>query len=299
MKRVYIFNIIVLIMVMLSGCGEDMVQWSESMKNKMSESGKRVGNNIREKGVDISGKLDSIAQDTDATNEKVEKTAKPKEEAKQDNSVQPTNTPEAKPTETPKIEEKKEKPIGWNKENNDITSNNNINYAVKLLTDNEYKFSEYTYAEQFDKLTKNPSNYYGKIISIAGKVTEISSITKDFDTKNKTTLYADGIRSILILNVSGSSNANNRLISVYSTQTKDKFLLNAEYSISGFLVGTAMNKITVHLQGQTESNYVELPVIVPDKELVYPIPHEEYIQGYLGAYEDDEFVKKMLDELYN
>jgi len=86
---------------------------------------------------------------------------------------------------------------------------------------------------------------------------------------------------------------------IASTQTKDKFLLNAEYSVSGFLVGTTVNKKTVQIQGQTETNHVELPVLVPDKELVYPMPHEEYINGYLGAYKDNEFVKKMLNELHS
>lgn len=296
MKKVYMFSIIVLIMVLLSGCGERMVKWSESKSKKMSESGEKIGNNIREKGADTAEKLDSMAQGTEGTNENVEEAAKPKEEAVQDNSVQPTNTPEAKPTETPKIEEKIENPLGWNKDNTDVMCNNNIHYAVKLLTDNDYKFSKYTYAEQFDKLQRNPSNYYEKIISIAGTVTEISSITKDFDTKNNTTLYADAIRSIIIINVKGSSNANDRLISVYSTQTKDQFLLNAEYSISGFLVGTAMNKITVNIQGQTETNYVDLLALVPDKELIYPLPHDEYINGYLGAYNDNEFVEKILNE---
>lgn len=58
-------------------------------------------------------------------------------------------------------------------------------------------------------------------------------------------------------------------------------------------------KITVDIQGQTETNHVKLPAMVPDKELIYPLPHEEYIYGYLGAYEDEEFVKKMMDELSN
>ncbi|AOZ94932.1 hypothetical protein [Paenibacillus crassostreae] len=297
MKKVLILSVITSIILLLSGCGERMVQWSETTSNKMEESGKSAGDNIREKGEGVSEKLDTYSQDTEATNEGFKEEAKPNDETEQGITTQPSNTPDASPTESPKVAEKKDA-LRWNKEDKAVMSNHNIKYAVKLLTDNAYEFSEYTYAEQFDRLTKSPSNYYGKIISIAGTVSEITPITKDFDTKYRTTLYADAIRSLLIIDVQGSSNDNNRSILVYSTQTNDKFLLNAEYSISGFLVGTDTTKLTVHLQGQTETNYVELPVIVPDKELVYPMPHEEYINGYLGAYSDDEFLKKMLDELH-
>jgi hypothetical protein len=269
-------------MVLLSGCGESMVQWSESMSEQMSDAGKNMGNNIREEGEDIAEQLDSVAQ-----------------EAEQATSVQSANAPESTQTEPPKKEEKKESSLEWNTTDNDVLSNRNIKYAVQLLTDNVYEFSEYTYAEQFDKLTRSPSDRYGEIISIAGTVTEISPVTEDYDANNRTTLYADGIRSILIVDVQGSSNANNRSMLVYSTQTHDKFLLDAEYSISGFLVGTAMYRITVKLQGQTETNHVELPAMVPDKELIYPMPYEEYIYGYFGAYEDEEFLKRMMDELHN
>jgi len=154
MKKVYIFSLtILMMMVILSGCGEGMVKWSESARKKMEDTGENMGNKIREKGDKITEKIDSMTQDLNATNEKTVKTI----ENKQDNSVQSTNSPEAKPTETPKIEEQKEKPLGWNKDDTDVMSNGNTKYAVKLLTDNEYKFSKYTYAEQFNKLTKQPS----------------------------------------------------------------------------------------------------------------------------------------------
>jgi hypothetical protein len=289
MKKAYIILVFIFGIVLLSGCGEKMVKWSESMNQKMTETGENIGNKIEEKGNEVSNKIDSIAS---------EGTTKPDPEVKnQVNS--PTISSSEKVTETPKAKEEIKNSSDWNKDDKDIMSNNNIRFAVKLLTDNQYKFSKYTYAEQFDKLTKDPSKYYGKIISIAGTVTEISSLNKDFDAKSKTTLYADGIRTMLTIKVKGSSNANDRSILVCSTQPKDEFLLKAEYSISGFIVGTSMTKMTVNLQGQTETNYVELPVIVPDKELVHPMPREEYINGYLGAYNDNEFLEKMLNELRN
>jgi len=177
-------------------------------------------------------------------------------------------------------------------------TNQNAKYALQLLSENENTFREYTYAEQFDKLTQNPSDYYGELISIAGYLMEITPLTEVFDANYNTTLYADGIRSILLINVEGLSNANNRSMLVFSTLTKEQLMLDGIYSISGLLAGTTMYKVTVHLQGQTETNFVKLPVLVADEELIFPLSYEEYFFGYLGAYDDEEFVQRMLEELY-
>ncbi|REK69422.1 hypothetical protein [Paenibacillus paeoniae] len=90
MRKYCLFNTMVLIMVLLSGCGEGMVQWSESMSQQMSDAGENMGNSIREEGVDIAKQLNSVAQEEEQTN-----------------SVQSANAPESIQTEQPEKEEKK------------------------------------------------------------------------------------------------------------------------------------------------------------------------------------------------
>lgn len=281
--------IMLLNVILLSGCGDRMAEWSESVSEKVSEAGDSISDTIQKEGAKIAEKLDSTVQENESTDHGAQKDPTVADE----NSVEEKNV-----TESEELLETEEVLSGWNYDDYDALTNNNVRYAVRLLTDNTYEFSEYTYAEQFDKITSNPSEYYGDIISIAGTVVEIATVTEEFDANYKTSLYADGIRAILVIDVQGMSNASSRSMLIYSTQNPDYFLLDAQYSISGFIVGTSMHKVTIHLQGQTETNHVMLPAMVPDKELVYPMLYDEYIYGYLGSYEDEEFVEKMLNELY-
>jgi len=92
------------------------------------------------------------------------------------------------------------------------------------------------------------------------------------------------------------SNANNQSMIVFSNQPKDNFILDGVYSISGLLAGTTMYKITVHRQDQTETNFVNLHAMVADEDLIFPMPYEEYFFGYLAAYDDEEFVQRLLNE---
>jgi outer membrane murein-binding lipoprotein Lpp len=279
MKKYFTLTCVILVALLLSGCGEQMVKWSEEAKQKMVQTGENVGESIREKGKEIAGRLDSIAQDTENVQE---------ENVKEESTDQSANSFDTKPEETPKVE-----PAGWNQDDHDVMSNKNVQYALKLLAENEYEFTEYTYAEQFFNLT---SDEYGKFISIAGTLAEISPVTEEFDANFKTTLYADGIRSILLINVEGMSNANNQSMIVFSNQPKDNFILDGVYSISGLLAGTTMYKITVHRQDQTETNFVNLHAMVADEDLIFPMPYEEYFFGYLAAYDDEEFVQRLLNE---
>jgi len=279
MKKYFTLTCVILVALLLSGCGEQMVKWSEEAKQKMVQTGENVGESIREKGKEIAGRLDSIAQDTENVQE---------ENVKEESTDQSANSFDTKPEETPKAE-----PAGWNKDDHDVMSNKNVQYALKLLAENEYEFTEYTYAEQFFNLT---SDEYGKFISIAGILAEISPVMEAFDANYNTTLYAEGIRSILLIDVDGMSYADSQSMIVFSTQTTDHFILDGVYSISGFFIGETMYKTTAQQQNQTDTNNENLPIMVADEDLIFPMSYEEYFFGYLAAYDNEEFVQRIMKD---